>query len=209
MTKRLNKTPKRQKPAQTSDVPAGATGKAFRRPENSGGGPAGSGAGPRHAADDIGSDMETFIATDEGQSLANPLTPAEDVLEKGPPFAGRAGGAVGGSPAQVRSTESLPPVALGAFEDSEAAAYSPEPAPVSQAEPELGLIRLRGFEAIEYAEKQNLTLNKHPDTTTGPRRGLTVAEAEAVASDDADLIWLDVSKEEYYGGPPSSYEPDR
>jgi hypothetical protein len=65
------------------------------------------------------------------------------------------------------------------------------------------------MEAIEYAEKQGLTLNKHPDSITGPRRGLSVAEAEAIADDDPDLIWLDVDKEEYYSGPPSSFEPDR
>jgi hypothetical protein len=30
----------------------------------------------------------------------------------------------------------------------------------------------------------------------------------AIADDDADLIWLDVPREEYYSGPPSDYSPE-
>jgi len=69
--------------------------------------------------------------------------------------------------------------------------------------------RLTGFAAIEYAEKQGLSLNKHPDSVNGPQEGLNVAEATAIADEDADLIWLDVSEEEYYSGAPISYEPGR
>jgi hypothetical protein len=70
-------------------------------------------------------------------------------------------------------------------------------------------MRLTGFDAIEYAEKQGLRLNKHPDSLSGPRIGLTIAEAEAIATEDPDLIWLDVRDEEYYLGPPTAFEPER
>ena len=69
-------------------------------------------------------------------------------------------------------------------------------------------MRLSGFSAIEYAEKQGLTLNKHPDSIQGPHSGLTIAEAEAIAEEDPELIWLDVGQDEYYGQP-SSFEPER
>ena len=52
----------------------------------------------------------------------------------------------------------------------------------------LQLMRLTGFEAIEYAEKEGLKLNKHPDSHEGPRVGLSIAEAEAIGSDDPELI---------------------
>lgn len=70
-------------------------------------------------------------------------------------------------------------------------------------------MRLTGFTAIEYAEKQGFSLSKHPDRLSGPRTGLTVAEAEAIAAEDPGLIWLDVEDEEYYSGSPTSYEPER
>ena len=60
-------------------------------------------------------------------------------------------------------------------------------------------MRLTGFAAIEYAEKEGLTLNKHPDSISGPRIGLSVAEAEAIASEDPELIWLEVPDARYYG----------
>jgi hypothetical protein len=69
-------------------------------------------------------------------------------------------------------------------------------------------MRLTGFEAIEYAERSGRLLNKHPDPITGPRLGLNVAEAEAVASEDPELIWLDVPDDEYYGEP-GDFEPGR
>jgi hypothetical protein len=70
-------------------------------------------------------------------------------------------------------------------------------------------MRLTGYAAIEFAEKQNLTLSKHGDAVDDPARGLSIAEAEAVAEDDEDLIFLDVPDAEYAASPPSSFEPDR
>src|SRR5262245_24991296 len=62
-------------------------------------------------------------------------------------------------------------------------------------------MRLTGFEAIEYAEKAGLTMNKSADSIDDGATGLTVAEAEAIADDNPDLIWLDVEADEYYGQP--------
>lgn len=62
-------------------------------------------------------------------------------------------------------------------------------------------MRLTGFEAIEYAEKEGLKLNKRADHIDEARAGLTIAEAEAIATDDPDSIWLNVSSNEYYGEP--------
>jgi hypothetical protein len=70
-------------------------------------------------------------------------------------------------------------------------------------------MRLRGFAAIEFAEKQGLRLNKRPDDIDGPVENLTVAEAEALATDDESLIYLDVSDAEYANAPPTNYRPDR
>jgi len=69
-------------------------------------------------------------------------------------------------------------------------------------------MRLTGFEAITYAEKEGLTLNKHPDALDGPRTGLSIAEAEALATDDPDLIWLEVAEAAYYGEQ-QNMEPER
>ncbi|HLW68081.1 MAG TPA: hypothetical protein VKS79_22375 [Gemmataceae bacterium] len=70
-------------------------------------------------------------------------------------------------------------------------------------------MRLTGFTAIEYAEKQGLPLNKHPDSVSGPRTDLSIGEASAIAVDDPELIWLDVADEDYYQGAPSSLDPQR
>jgi hypothetical protein len=70
-------------------------------------------------------------------------------------------------------------------------------------------MRLIGFDAIEFAEKHNLSLNKHGDAVDEPAEGLTVAEAEAIAEEDEDLIYLDVPDDEYAEAPPTSFEPDR
>ena len=70
-------------------------------------------------------------------------------------------------------------------------------------------MRLTGFTAIEFAEKHNLALSKHGDPVDGPVRGLTVAEAEALADEDEALIYLDVDDEAYYKAAPTSYQPDR
>ncbi len=56
-------------------------------------------------------------------------------------------------------------------------------------------MKLTGFAAISYAEREGLPLNKSGDRIDPPRRGLTIAEAEAVAADSPDTIWLEVSKE--------------
>lgn len=58
-------------------------------------------------------------------------------------------------------------------------------------------MRLTGFEAIEFAEKEGFTLNKKADAIDEARSGLTIAEAETIAVDDPDLIWLEVSETEY------------
>ncbi|MHB8900132.1 MAG: hypothetical protein ACYC6Y_15390 [Thermoguttaceae bacterium] len=58
-------------------------------------------------------------------------------------------------------------------------------------------MRLTGFDAISYEEREGLTLNKHADTIDEAATGLTIAEAEAIASDDAELIWLEISDVEY------------
>ena len=60
-------------------------------------------------------------------------------------------------------------------------------------------MRLTGFSAIEYAERAGLTLNKSADRIDDGAEGLSIAEAEAIADDDPDLIWLDVTDDEYYG----------
>ena len=69
-------------------------------------------------------------------------------------------------------------------------------------------MRLQGFEAIEYAEKEGLTLNKKGDHIDAPVTGLTIAEAEAIAAEDPSLIWLDVADDAYYGEP-TNMEPER
>jgi hypothetical protein len=69
-------------------------------------------------------------------------------------------------------------------------------------------MRLTGFDAIEYAEKEGLRLNKLGDSIDGPATNLTVAEAEALATDRAESIWLEVPDAEYYGEP-RNMEPER
>jgi len=70
-------------------------------------------------------------------------------------------------------------------------------------------MRLIGYTAIEFAEKHNLSLNKHGDSVDEPASGLTVPEAEAIAEEDEELIYLDVPEDEYEDAPPTSFEPDR
>ncbi|HEX3654412.1 MAG TPA: hypothetical protein VHV55_01325 [Pirellulales bacterium] len=69
-------------------------------------------------------------------------------------------------------------------------------------------MRLTGFEAIEFAEKEGFTLNKSADHVDESQAGLSIAEAEAIADDNPDLIWLEVSEDEYYGEP-RNMEPER
>ena len=67
---------------------------------------------------------------------------------------------------------------------------------------------LIGFDAIQFAEQEGLTLNKIADHIDGPATGLTIAEAEAIASDHPELIWLEVSSDDYFGEP-KNMEPER
>lgn len=105
MAKRAKRSsPTRNPQPARKEIPPGATRKALDRPLERGGGPPGSAAGPRHAAGDPGSDIESYGSDDVGFSLAEPAPEEEDLLEKGPPYAGISGGAVGGTPAEGRST---------------------------------------------------------------------------------------------------------
>ncbi|HEX3869754.1 MAG TPA: hypothetical protein VHV77_04930 [Pirellulales bacterium] len=69
-------------------------------------------------------------------------------------------------------------------------------------------MKLVGFDAIEFAEKEGLTLHKQADHIDNGASGLSVAEAEAIATDNPDLIWLEVADDEYYGEP-RNMEPER
>lgn len=69
-------------------------------------------------------------------------------------------------------------------------------------------MRITGFDAINYAEREGRTLNKLPDSINEGREGLSIAEAEAIASEDPDLIYLDLTEQEYYGHP-RNMEPER
>ncbi|HLJ91582.1 MAG TPA: hypothetical protein VKU02_00180 [Gemmataceae bacterium] len=69
-------------------------------------------------------------------------------------------------------------------------------------------MKLTGFVAIEDAEKDGLRLNKHPDSTCRLRVDFDIPEAEAIASADPDLIWLEVSDDRYYGAQ-QNFEPCR
>jgi hypothetical protein len=196
------------------EIPPGATRQALDRPIDHGGGAPGSGAGPRHAAADPGSEDETVGRVDMTRNAASPPIEEEDPLEKGPPYASHSGAAVGGTPAQKRSTERAPAHRADADElDSDPAEMASEAALDAEQERfgkrEGDVMRLTGYDAIEFAEKQGYLLNKHPDPINGPRTGLSIAEAAALAEEDAELIWLDVGKDEYYRGAPSSFEPDR
>jgi hypothetical protein len=61
-------------------------------------------------------------------------------------------------------------------------------------------MRLTGFDAIEFAEKEGLTLHKDPGHIDEGADNLSIAEAEAIADDDPDSIWLEVPDQDYYGG---------
>lgn len=53
-------------------------------------------------------------------------------------------------------------------------------------------MKLKGWEAIEYAEANNLNLSKYADPTEGAREDLTAEEAREVAQEDPSLIYLDM-----------------
>jgi len=69
-------------------------------------------------------------------------------------------------------------------------------------------MRLTGFGAISYAEREGWTLNKAADAIDEEASGLTIAEAEAIATEDPDLIWLEVP-DELFNGDPRNMEPER
>jgi hypothetical protein len=69
-------------------------------------------------------------------------------------------------------------------------------------------MRLTGFDAIEYAEMEGKLLNKAADCIDEARGDLIVAEAEAIATEDPNLIWLEVPDEDYYGEQ-MNLEPER
>lgn len=60
-----------------------------------------------------------------------------------------------------------------------------------------GTLKLTGFDAIEFAEKEGFTLNKLSDSIDDAAEDLTIAEAQAIASDNPDLIWLEIASEDY------------
>jgi hypothetical protein len=101
---------KTRKPAQgppsagAESIPPGATKVAADRPIHRGGGAPGSGGGPRHATNDIGSPDESYEAVDSNDPLAEPGFVETGEPEEGPPYAGISGGAVGGTPAEGRSS---------------------------------------------------------------------------------------------------------
>ena len=60
-------------------------------------------------------------------------------------------------------------------------------------------MKLTGFDAIAYAEREGLLLHKAADRIDASRHDLSVAEAEAIATEDPDLIWVEVPDAEYFG----------
>lgn len=55
-------------------------------------------------------------------------------------------------------------------------------------------MKITGWEAIDYANRNHVALNKHTDPTEGAREGLTVQEAREVAAEDPSLIWVEVER---------------
>jgi hypothetical protein len=88
------------------EIPPGATARAADRPVHPGGGPPGSGGGPRHAANDPGTPEEEYGAVDSNDPRADGTLVDQDApVEKEPEaYGGFHGGAVGGTPAQGRAT---------------------------------------------------------------------------------------------------------
>jgi hypothetical protein len=88
----------------SEEIPPGATTRAADRPLNPGRGAPGSGAGPRHAANDPGTPDETYGENENNQPLADPTLEGEPgPAEQMPGYGGPSGGAVGGTPAEGRS----------------------------------------------------------------------------------------------------------
>lgn len=51
---------------------------------------------------------------------------------------------------------------------------------------------LKAFAAIEYAEKNGLTLSKYNDDTEDAKDGLSVEDARKVAAEDPTLIYIEI-----------------
>ena len=111
---KTKKQSKNSPEAPKGPVPPGATRKAFDREDN-GGGPSGSPLGDRHAAGTPGGGTEIggLGGTNIGEGapsnadLEQPMGTGvtnDDIEEEGPPYAGISGGAVGGTPAEGRSS---------------------------------------------------------------------------------------------------------
>lgn len=105
MARKKSQTPKLPN-AGNEEIPPGATARAADRPIHKGGGPPGSGAGPRHAADDPGTPDEEYGAVDSNDPLADGTLVDQDapIEEEPEAYGGPAGGAVGGTPAGKRAT---------------------------------------------------------------------------------------------------------
>jgi hypothetical protein len=103
--------PHEQAGTGAEDIPPGATRKALDRSTNPPGGAPGSGAGPLHASGDPGDGKEFSEVYDRHRQGDPTLTevPAvsdDELVEGRPiePYSGPSGGAVGGSPAEGRSS---------------------------------------------------------------------------------------------------------
>jgi hypothetical protein len=97
-------------------VPPGATRRALDREDN-GGGPPGSPLGDPHAAGTPAGGTETGGLAGSNVADGSPLAEGEDLRregfeEKGPPYAGPSGGAVGGTPAEGRASGDVIPGAV-------------------------------------------------------------------------------------------------
>jgi hypothetical protein len=86
------------------EIPPGATPQAHNRPIHRGGGLPGSGGGPRHGAGEPGGGNTSTGLVDKNPEGDSPLLEDRDATQQGPPYAGPAGGAVGGTPAQRRAS---------------------------------------------------------------------------------------------------------
>lgn len=53
---------------------------------------------------------------------------------------------------------------------------------------------LTGFDAIDHADENGLTLSKHADPVEGAREGVSVEDAREVAAEDPSLIFLTVDE---------------
>jgi hypothetical protein len=104
-----NPRPQEQPGTGAEDIPPGATRKAWDRPTNPAGGSPGSGAGPRHMSGDPGDGNELSEAIDRHREddpsmTEEPAVSDDRGADKDTAYAGLAGGAVGGTPAEGRSS---------------------------------------------------------------------------------------------------------